>query len=593
MNALTLTNASNQFGTSASGYHWKFTEIDERLALTLTQKLELPDVIARLLVGRNIPLEATPAFLNPTLKEYLPDPFHLKDMDIAADRLAKAVMQKENIAVFGDYDVDGATSSALLKRFFAMLGVNARVYIPDRITEGYGPNITAFLKLREEGADIVITVDCGTAAIDPIKAAKEVGLEVIVVDHHLSDGQLPEALAVVNPNRLDETSPHRNMAAVGVAFLLAVAVNARLREGGWYKDKQVPDLLSLLDLVALGTVCDVMTLTGVNRAYVAQGLKVMAKRQNPGLVALSDVAGIKEMPGVYHLGFLLGPRVNAGGRVGEANLGTRLLTSNDYSEAYDIAKTLDGFNAERKAIETFVLEEAIQQVEVEGKQEHPIIIVAGEGWHPGVIGIVAGRLKEKYNRPTAVIAAENGIGKASARSISGVDLGSVVTSAKAEGYLVAGGGHAMAAGFTVEMPKLEALTAFMTEKLAAGVAEHGAYKTLKLDGMLLVASATTSLLKTLEMIGPYGMGNPEPRFVITNAQIIRADVLSGEHIRCIVKDHQGKATMTAMAFRCVDTPLGQALLSIGAKPCHLAGRLRINYWQGNETVQMLVDDVGI
>lgn len=593
MNTLTLPDTKHPFGISASGYQWQFQEVDERLILAMSQKLELPEIVARVLAGRKLAFDDVPLFLNPTLKTYLPDPFHLKDMNIAANRLAKAVIEGENIAVFGDYDVDGATSSALLKRFFAMLGLHARVYIPDRIAEGYGPNTPALLKLRKEGAAIVITVDCGTAAIAPIKAAKEAGLETIVIDHHLGDGELPEALAIVNPNRLDETSPHRNMAAVGVAFLLIVAVNAVLRDKGWYKDKTPPDLLSLLDLVALGTVCDVMTLTGVNRAYVAQGLKIMAKRGNAGLSALADVAGVKEMPGVYHLGFLLGPRVNAGGRVGEAELGTRLLAGDDYHEAAAIAEQLDRYNTERKAIETLVLEQAIAQVESERLYEQPVIMAASEGWHPGVIGIVAGRLKEKYNRPTAVIAVENGIGKASARSITGVDLGSVVTSARAEGLLVAGGGHAMAAGFTVEMVKFTALKAFMEKRLEAGVAQHGAYKTLKLDAVLTVASATSLLLSKLEMVGPFGMGNPEPRFVLSNVQILRSDILSGEHIRCIVKDYQGKATLTAMAFRSLETPLGQALLSTSGKPCHIAGRLRLNRWQGNETVQLLVDDLAI
>ena len=591
---LTIEKTKPQFGTSVSGYDWQFTPVDERLALTLSQKYDLPEIVARILAEKGIALDAVEPFLQPSLRTYLPDPHHLLDMEKAAVRLADAVIKGERLAVFGDYDVDGATSSALLKRFFAMLGNDVRIYIPDRIAEGYGPNAPAMQQLRAEGADIVITVDCGTVSYEPIKAANEAGLEVIVVDHHLGADALPEALAVINPNRLDDTSPHGHMAAVGVSFLLVVAINRALREKGFYQGKREPDLLSLLDLVALGTVCDVMQLVGINRAYVAQGLKVLAKRRNIGLAALADVAGVHEAPGVYHLGFVLGPRINAGGRVGEASLGARLLSCEDYEEARAIAERLNQFNLERKAIETMVQEDAVAQVEKQNMAEQPVIFAQGDGWHPGVIGIVAGRLKETYNRPVAVIALEGGVGKASARSISGVDLGAAITSAKAEGYLVAGGGHAMAAGFTVVAEKIPALHDFLNQRLAEDVKIYGARKTLDLQGVLSAAAATPELIQSLAMLGPFGMGNPEPRFVLANAQLVRVDRVGENHLRCIVRDGRlanGGATVTAMAFRCVDTPLGDILQASQGKRLHLAGKLRLNVWQGVESVQFLIDDV--
>lgn len=589
----TLENTIS-FGQSVMGYDWQLLPTDERRALMFSQKLDLPEIVARLLAQKELSLEDLETYLQPSLRTTLPNPSHLLDMDKAAERLANAVMHNENIAVFGDYDVDGATSSSLLKRFFKMLGRDARIYIPDRIAEGYGPNAPAMLQLKAEGAHIIVTVDCGTVSYAPITAAREAGLEVIVVDHHIGNNELPDALAVINPNRLDETSPHRHLAAVGVSFLLAVAVNRCLRERGYYQTRKEPDLMSLLDLVALGTVCDVMSLTGLNRSYVSQGLKVLAKRGNIGLAALADVAGMNETPGVYHLGFVLGPRINAGGRIGEASLGARLLSCEDYDEARQIAVRLNQYNLERKAIETMVLEEAMAQAETQAQEA--IIIVYSEGWHPGVIGIVAGRIKEWFNRPVAVVALENGIGKASARSIAGVDLGSAVVAAKEADLLVAGGGHAMAAGFTVEVNKLEALRAFLSAKLAPDVAIHGARKTLDLCGILSVPAATPALLRHLAVLEPFGVGNPEPRFVLSHAQIIRVDKVGAEHLRCIVRDgsaSNGGGTVTAMAFRSVDTPLGDALQRMQGKRAHLAGKLRLNVWQGVESAQFLVDDIGI
>ena len=437
---------------SVTGRRWRARAEDNRLVQALSQRLGVPELIARVLAGRGVDLEHGDTFLQPTLRDLLPDPSAFRDMDRAASRIVTALQSHESVAVFGDYDVDGATSAALLGLFFRSVGAEIRVYVPDRLREGYGPNAPALLRLAAEGVKLVITVDCGTLAYAPLAAAAAAGLEVIVVDHHLAEPALPTAVAVINPNRLDEDGGHRQLAAVGVAYLLVVAVNRALRDAGWYATRPAPNLLQWLDLVALGTVCDVVPLTGINRALVGQGLKVMAQRGNIGLAALADVAGLSEPPGCYHLGFLMGPRVNAGGRVGQADLGARLLTTEDPAEATALARELDRLNAERRGIELGVQAEAEAQAAAQSDATDgagPLVVAAGRGWHQGVIGIVAGRLKERYRRPALVVALDGGIGKGSGRSVAGVDLGSAVTAAHQAGLLINGGGHAMAAGLTV------------------------------------------------------------------------------------------------------------------------------------------------
>jgi single-stranded-DNA-specific exonuclease len=577
---------------SLMGRRWSLRTSDERMALTLSQRLGIPEVIGRILNARGIALEEAESFLNPTLKDLLPDPDHLKDMDVAAERLASAVMQGEQIAVFGDYDVDGATSSALLKRFFDAIGATVTVVIPDRIKDGYGPNTRMLLKLREGGASVVVTVDCGTTSFEPLEAASKAGLDVIVVDHHVAEASLPKTVALINPNRLDEESPHGHMAAVGVSFLLVVALNRTLRQAGWYKDRGEPDLKQWLDLVALGTVCDVVPLKGINRAFVTQGLKVMASRGNPGLAALADSAGIDEPPGSYHAGFILGPRINAGGRVGESELGSRLLSCNDKVEAAEIAARLEQFNKDRQDIEAKVLKEANAQVDEDSEAAAaPIIVVAGEGWHPGVVGIVASRLKERFDRPALVIALAEGIGTGSGRSVSGVDLGSAVIAARQAGIIVKGGGHAMAAGLSVDAARLQDLKDFLNERLASVMAVRPTVPGLHLDGALKVAGANMELVETLARVGPFGSGNSEPRFVITNARIAFADPVGRDqnHLRLSLTDETGKR-LSGIAFRAVDTDMGQALIHHGGAPFHIAGKIRINTWQGRSSAQILVDD---
>ena len=574
---------------SLSGRRWRQRAADDRLGMALAQRLGVPEILGRVLAGRGVEPDSAERFLNPTLREQLPDPSTFKDMDTAVARLARAVMGGELVAVFGDYDVDGATSAALLRRFLQAVGARVVVYVPDRLKEGYGPNSPALLKLKSEGVAIAVTVDCGITAHAPLAAAAEAGLDVIVIDHHIGEPSLPRAIAVVNPNRFDETSPHGMLAAVGVAFLFAVGLNRMLRQQGWYATRSEPDLTELLDLVALGTICDVVPLTGVNRALVVQGLKVMQRLRNTGIAALAAVAGLGERLDTYHAGFILGPRVNAGGRVGRADAGTRLLSTDDASEARSLAEALDAWNAERREIEAKVLEEAIAEVERDGATL-PIAFVAREGWHPGVIGIVAGRLKDRYNRPACVVALENGLGKGSGRSVAGFALGAAVIAARQAGLLVNGGGHAMAAGFTVTAENLGVLRDFLAARVHAAAGPDGLVPELGVDGALMPAAATPEFVAMLDRLAPFGAGNAEPRFAFPSLRVARADVVGSAHVRVILGEPTSNQRLKAIAFRSLDTELGRALLNGRGRAFHLAGHLRADTWQGRNEVQLFIDD---
>ena len=580
---------------SLTGRRWAARLADERTALAIAQRHGLPEAVARLLAARDVDPDAVPDFLDPTLRRFLPDPSHLKDMDAAVTRMTQAVQEGERIVVFGDYDVDGATSSALLLRFFRAVGGNIDVYIPDRRKEGYGPNTAALLKLKADGAAVVVTVDCGVTAFEPLAEAKRAGLDTIVIDHHMAEITLPEAVAVVDPNRIDDDSPHKQMAAVGVAFLLAVGVNRRLREAGWYAGagRAEPDLRQWLDLVALGTVCDVVPLTGVNRALVRQGLKVMAERRNIGLAALADVAGLKEVPGAYHLGFLLGPRVNAGGRVGQANLGARLLSSDDPHEVGALALRLDEFNAERRAIEREVLDQAIARVEgLYGPDRRGLpaaLVVESEGWHVGVIGIVASRLVERYGRPAFVIGLDGDLGKGSGRSVRGVDLGAAVIAARQAGLLVNGGGHAMAAGLTVTREALPGLTRFLDERIAPQLGAAPTVGEVGIDAALSPRAASLELVDIIERVGPFGAGTALPRFVLTSTRVSYARTVGEGHVRCTLVGSEG-GRVEAIAFRANQTALGPALLDPARPLLHVAGSLRIDRFGGREAVRLQIDD---
>jgi single-stranded-DNA-specific exonuclease len=574
---------------SLCGRRWVARAVDARLALALAQRLDLPELVGRLLAARGIGLDEAEAYLSPTLRAQLPDPSSFLDMDRAAARLAAAIRTGEEIAIFGDYDVDGATASAVLARFFAAVGARHRIYIPDRLSEGYGPNTPALLKLRDAGVRVVVTVDCGATAHAPLADAAQAGLDVIVCDHHVGEPALPPAFAVVNPNRFDETTPHRVLAAVGVAFLLAVAVNRVLRAAGWYGDaRREPDLLSLLDLVALGTVADVVPLTGINRALVGQGLRVLAQRANPGLAALADVAGLDQRADAYHLGFVFGPRVNAGGRVGNAALGARLLTTDDPIEARTLARELHGLNDERRVIEAAVLEAAIADVERRGG-DGALVFAAGADWHPGVIGIVASRLKERYNRPAVVAALADGLARGSGRSVPGFALGETVLAARQAGLLLNGGGHAMAAGFTAEVEHLDALEAFLHTRAAAVIGNGGVVPRLSVDGALDAGAASPALVEQITRLGPFGSANAEPRFAVPAARVMRADVVGEAHVRCILGGATG-GRLKAIAFRALETPLGQTLLRRDGGCLHVAGHLRADTWQGRDGCQLIIDD---
>ena len=584
--------AGNSLGVERSvcGRRWRLRAADVSEGQAIAARLALPEIVGRLLAQRGIDHDEAPGFLAPRLRDQLPDPSDLRDMEVAAARLVHAVREGETIAVFGDYDVDGATSAALLVRFFAAVGGRTRVYVPDRLREGYGPNTPALLRLHAEGARVVVTVDCGTNAHLPLAGAAAAGLEVIVVDHHVAEPLLPRATAIVNPNRLDEESPHGALAAVGVAFLLVVAVNRALRRAGWYAaGRAEPDLMGWLDLVALGTVCDVVPLAGLNRAFVAQGIKVARRNDNPGLAALTAVAGVNEPLDAYHLGFTLGPRVNAGGRVGAADLGAQLLATDDRVLAADLAQRLDTHNRERRDIEARTLEAAISMVE--GAAQSPVLVfAAAANWHPGVIGIVAARLKERYERPACVIALGDGVGRGSGRSIAGLPLGPAVIAARQAGLLINGGGHAMAAGFTVAAEKLDALREFLIERLGDGLDHERLVPELQVDAALSLAAAQAELIGHIERLAPFGAGNPEPRFVLLGVRVEHTEAVGNGHLRCALADPFDTARLRAIAFRAVGTPLGQFLAETSGAAIHVAGRLRRDNWRGGDAVQLAIDD---
>ncbi len=544
------------------------------------------DLLTQLLLARGASRETLDAHKLPSIRAFMPDPSIFRDMDTAAARLADAVERAESIAIFGDYDVDGATSSALLVLLLRALGHDARVYIPDRMAEGYGPNAPAMERLAAEGATLIVTVDCGAQAFEGLAAAR---CDVIVADHHQCATQLPHAVAVVNPNRCDETegAAHGHLAAVGVCFLLGAALVRELRGRGYFTTRTEPRLLDLLDLVALGTVADVAQLRGLNRAFVAQGLKVMAQRRNVGLTALAEAARLTRAPTASDLGFALGPRINAGGRVGRADLGVRLLTTEDPGEARAIATELDRLNEERRAIEAMVQEGA----EALLCHDRAVCVVAGAGWHPGVIGIVAGRLKEKLGRPAIVVAlGEDGFGKGSGRSITGVDLGAAVLAAREQGLLVAGGGHAMAAGLTIAADRVAAFADWLDARLAAPVAAAMATRALLFDSVVAPGGVTPSLVDALEAGGPYGTGWPAPRVAVGPVRAVKVDIVGNGHVRAIVAGDDGRS-LKAMAFRAADTALGQALLAAGpSRRLWLAGRAKRDDWSGRDVAELHLDD---
>lgn len=550
-------------------------------------------ITAQLLMSRGVAQDDVARHASPTLRDFLPDPSAFQDMDSAAQRIAKAVIGNETITIYGDYDVDGATSSSLMIEVLRAVGHDAGYYIPDRLLEGYGPSGEALVKLAEEGSSLIVTVDCGAMAHEALTMAREAGVDVIVVDHHKCAPDLPPTAALVNPNRLDESdlaAAHGHLAAVGVAFLLAIALVRTLRERGYFKDRKEPDLMALLDLVALGTVADVAALHGLNRAFVAQGLKILARRERIGMVALMDASRLKRAPIASDLGFALGPRINAGGRIGESTLGVKLLTTRDPDEAREIAEQLSQLNEERRAIEAAVQEEA--EAQLSGQHNMAVSVLSGAGWHPGVIGIVAGRIKEKTGRPSIVIALDEaeGTGKGSGRSISGVDLGAAIIAAREQGLLVAGGGHAMAAGLTVQSGQLSAFTEFLDERLAKDVDRAMLSQAMKLDLALAPGGLTPDLVTTLDAAGPYGVGWPAPRVAVGPVRIVKADIVGKDHLRIIASGADQKS-FKAIAFRAAETEMAQTLLHRSAgRRFHLAGRVKIDDWGPRPGAELHLED---
>lgn len=549
-------------------------------------------LIADLLRARGCPDDDIQRHARPTIRDFMPDPSLFRDMDRAAERIADAVVAGENVAIFGDYDVDGATSAALLIRLLRALGLEPRAYIPDRLLEGYGPSAEALVRLGAEGSSLIVTVDCGAQGFEALAAAREAGIDVIVVDHHQCASALPLAYAIVNPNRLDEcedAAAHGHLAAVGVAFLLGAAIVRVLRARGWFSTRDEPSLMPLLDLVALGTVADVAQIRGLNRAYVAQGLKIMARGDNIGLSALLRVSGINRAPLAHDLGFALGPRVNAGGRIGTADLGVRLLTTHDAAEAEAIAAQLDSLNAERRAIEAEVQAEA--EAQIAHQDNRAVVVAAARGWHPGVIGIVAGRLKEKAGRPAIVIAlGDDGIGKGSGRSIGGVDLGAAILAARDEGHLVAGGGHAMAAGLTVTEDRLDMFGDYLESRLADAVAKARQGRSVLIDMMVAPGGVTPGLVEALDSAGPYGVGWPAPLVATGPARVVKADVVGNGHVRAILSGDDGRSLKT-VGFRLADQPLGQALLGCGRdRRLWVSGRAKVDDWNGRTSAELHIED---
>jgi single-stranded-DNA-specific exonuclease len=581
---------------SARGMQWR-----ERLqgaaintAIAISQRYGLPELLGRVLAARGIALEDVPNVLEPSIKALMPDPSTLRDMDKAAVRLADAIVSGEQVAIFGDYDVDGACSAALLKRFLTAHGVDARIYIPDRITEGYGPNREAIETLIKEGARLIVTVDCGTTSHAPLQAAREYGVDVVVIDHHQADERLPEVYALINANRQDDLSGLGQLCAAGVAFMLLVAVARELRRrGGQGNSGAAPNLLGMLDLVALATVCDVVPLTGLNRAYVSKGLQVMRLRGNLGLRALSDAAGLAVAPTPYHLGYVLGPRINAGGRIGDAALGARLLAGVNETEAARVAVLLDKLNRERKAIEAAMLEEALALAErqIEQNPDVPLLLIGSEQFHKGVVGLVASRLVERFGRPACVIAWNaRGEGTGSLRSVAGLDIGATVRAGVAAEILSKGGGHAMAAGLTLARANFDKLAAFFEARLGSCARAARAAAALLLDGALTPGSVNEELMALIDKAGPFGQGNPQPRFAFPAHRVKFAKKVGELHVRCVLEAGDG-SRLDAVAFRAAGQPLGDALLNAAGMPLHVAGHLRRDTWNGRNRRELVIEDV--
>ena len=577
---------------SISGKNWIFKHFDQNDIRQICEEHNLSEITAKLLAIRKKNIQDINLFLEPTIKNLLPNPMHLKDMSNAVSRTYSSIKNNELICIFGDYDVDGASSTALLVRYFLHIKQKVKVYIPDRKQEGYGPNIESFNNLIKSGSNIIITVDCGTLSFEPIKIAQEKNVDVIVLDHHQSDTKLPKAFAVVNPNRYDDTSELNYLCAAGVCFMYLIALNKKLRDSGWFEKKKInePNILDFLDLVSLGTVCDVVPLVGLNRAIVKQGLKVFKRRTNLGLKTLYDLCNIESEPTTYDLGFKLGPRINAGGRVGKSSHGAELLYSEDPQRIYQIASDLNKYNKERQSIESLLIEEINSKIK--NFYNDPVIILNGDNWHEGIIGIIASRIKEKYNKPVIIISLEKNIGKGSARSIFGFDIGANIIKAVQKGLLIKGGGHKMAGGFSIYEEKIPEFKTFLIDNFLKLKVSSSRKLNLYLDSVIAPSAINNEFFNDINTLGPFGSGNAEPKFVMEDLRVIKSDVAGEKHIKSVLLGKDG-STVKTIAFNAVNTPLENVLTKNNKKNFNVAGKMILNAWQGKKNIEFVIEDISV
>ena len=578
--------------SSVSGKNWIFNKFLESDLKKYSEMYSLNEIVARLLAIRKKKIDNVDLFLNPTIKNNLPNPLKLKDMKNAINRTFETIKRNESIGIFGDYDVDGASSTALLVRYFSLLDQNIKTYIPDRKKEGYGPSVEGFNNLINLGVKIIFTVDCGTLSYDPIISAKKKDIDVIVLDHHQSDVRLPEACAIVNPNRYDDTSKLNYLCAAGVCFMFLVALNKKLRDENWFEINKIkePNILNFLDLVSLATVCDVVPLIGLNRAIVKQGLKVLKKRSNLGLKTLYDLCQIESQPTTYDLGFALGPRINAGGRVGKSSHGVNLLISDDPKKTYQIALDLEKYNQERKSIE-FILSEKIHS-EVKNFHNYPVLVLSGNNWHEGIIGIVAARIKEKYNKPTILISLDNKLGKGSARSVFGFDIGKQIIKASQLGILKKGGGHKMAGGFTIEKEKIDLFREFLIKNFIKAKIDSSENLNIHLDSVIAPSALNEEFYENINSLGPFGSGNSEPKFVIENLRVIRSDIIKNNHIKLLLCGKDG-SVFKSFAWNAINSPLESFLNKKNNKNFSAAGKLKLNEWRGKKNIEFIIEDIAL
>ena len=577
---------------SVSGKNWLFKKFDTSDITKFSEIYSLSEIVAKLLSIRKKNIENINLFLNPKIKNLLPNPLHLKDMKNAVDRIYKSIFKKELIGIFGDYDVDGASSTALLTRYFLSINQQVQTYIPDRQKEGYGPSIDAFKFLIHQGAKIIFTVDCGTSAFEPIKTAQKANVDVIVLDHHQSDTKLPPACAIINPNRYDDNSGLNYLCAAGVCFVFLIALNKKLRDTNWFEKNKIvePNILNFLDLVSLATVCDVVPLIGLNRAIVKQGLKIIKQRSNLGLKTLYDLCKIESQPTTFDLGFVLGPRINAGGRVGKSSQGSELLISDDPQKAYKIATDLDKSNNERKSIEMMLSEQV--NMEVKKYHNHPVLVMSGRHWHEGIIGIVASRIKEKYNKPTILISLNKKIGKGSARSVVGFDIGSLIIKAVQLGILEKGGGHKMAGGFTLKEEKIPIFRDFLIKSFMKLFTDYSKNTNLYLDATIAPSALNEKFFEEINCLAPFGSGNSEPKFVIENIKVISTNIIANNHIMCVLSGKDG-SIFKAFAWNAKNSPLEPFLNKKNKKKINIAGKMRLNEWKGKRNIEFTIEDISL